>query len=150
MGRSSTMSQVVQLLAAMLALGSAPVSLVAQATSACHAADRQSDDLLRYIRTVVTSNDPAFVRLRTNARIPAVDSSQVVLIHNAADSAICERARASYLRGFKTDTLHVPTVYVIRIGPTRYLVTDFKQQVGEFGAMTIFDENFSFVVGLAG
>jgi hypothetical protein len=126
-----------------------PAILTAQTTTACHAADWQSDDLLAYVRTLVTSSDSETVAFRTTIGLPAVDSAHVVLATNAADAALCEEARAAFIPHFKADTLQIPTVYVVTIGPTRYLVTDLQSHVGEYTALYVFDEHFSLLGAIA-
>jgi hypothetical protein len=105
----------------------------------CGTATGMSAYQVTYYQGVVTATDSAAGRLRNNLGLVSATSNSVTPV---TDSATCWRARNAYVASLKSDTLHVPTVWVIKGGPTRYVITDFVVHYGEWTEDLITDTTF--------
>ena len=92
----------------------------ANTSPACHAADAVSAEMIRRIRSTMTSTDRRVIKSRDMMRLPKVDPSLIVL---ATDESFCRRARQAVdsviyaanpraLAQFRPR----PPSYVVRIG----------------------------------
>ena len=92
--------------------------------------------------TAVASSDSDFgIGVRNQLHLPAGPVSSVTAI---TDSTICHRAAvAAGLSRDTPDSLAVTTVSVVRVGTTRYVVTDLQHQIGEFNLSYVFDSAFT-------
>jgi hypothetical protein len=78
---------------------------------------------------------------RTSFNLPVGPVSSVSVIR---DSKICKRAaRAAGLSRLTPDSLADPVVAVLRVGPTRYVVTDNAVYAGEYQIHLVFDSAFT-------
>jgi hypothetical protein len=103
--------------------------------------DSASSYWFNSISEVVTGADSLSTELRQLYNLPAVSANDVSVV---MDSATCVRAaRALGLALSPPDTLTQRTVSVIRIGPTRFVVTDSSVRAGEFIAHYVFDSAFT-------
>lgn len=63
------------------------------------------------------------------------------LISIVTDSATCARIALAYARAARSDTVNLTQLYLLRVGPTRY-VADYAEHVGEYSAERVFDSNY--------
>jgi len=100
-----------------------------------------------YITRLVTAVDSIHNVTRVGYGLPLLSASEVSLV---TDEAICTQAANTYAQ----NALDIPftpiAVYVIRVGPTRYLVWNNNVKGGHYVAMVIFSNTFSFVAGFTG
>jgi hypothetical protein len=71
-------------------------------------------------------------------KLHATDSSQVYWV---SDTSTCRQAAVAVATHFEADTLSPPAVYLLRLGPTRYLAFNYARKVyvvldAEFGSVT--------------
>jgi len=103
---------------------------------------RPSVDMMDYLDTVVVSTDIDIgVGQRQTLQLPAGPLSMVSAV---TDSATCHRAAIAAGLALKTpDSTAVPSVSVVRVGPTRYVVTDAFHHFGEYDLSYTFDSAFT-------
>jgi hypothetical protein len=82
--------------------------------------------------TLSSPGQPAMYKLH------ATDSSQVYWV---SDTSTCRQAAVAVATHFEADTLLPPAVYLLRLGPTRYLAFNYVRKVyvvldAEFGYVT--------------
>jgi len=75
-------------------------------------------------------------------QLPEMPSSQVQIVKT---KSICQRAAQAYNKAVRGNSASQVsrTVAVIKVGSTRYLVTDPAEREGEFGVTVIFDGAFA-------
>jgi hypothetical protein len=112
---------------ALVGIGFSPSGLLAQASSACRAADATSNQMLQWLRSVVVGTDPASVAQRTQMGLPQVSVSQISLV---TDKTVCSKVLNVYkTRGIVTSATTGATkpssgkLYVFKVG-TVYTATD--------------------------
>jgi hypothetical protein len=95
-------------------------------------------ELVAYVDTMVAGNDSLMsVAQRQSFNLPSLPYGSVSVV---TDSATCERARiAAGLSRIRPDSNAVSGVSVLRVGPTRYVVTDTGSYIGEFQVHLTFD-----------
>ena len=98
--------------------------------------------LIEFVDTTVISTDSLRgVGSRANTQLPQVPKESVSVVTN---EATCHRARiAMGLARAVPDSTAIAAVYLVRVGPTRYVVTDTGSYVGEFQIHITFDSAFS-------
>lgn len=98
--------------------------------------------MMNYLDTAVAGSDSDFgIGVRNHLKLPAGPASIVTAV---TDSTICHRAAvAAGLSRDTPDSLAVTTVSVVRVGHTRYVVTDLEHHIGEFELSYVFDSAFS-------
>lgn len=97
-----------------------------------------TDELIRTIDSMITR---VYSAERDTFNLPAGPVSSVGVI---TDSIICKRAaRAAGLSRLTPDSLADPFVAVLRVGSTRYVVTDNAVYAGEFQIHLVFDTAFT-------
>jgi hypothetical protein len=74
--------------------------------------------------------------------LPAIMADSVVLVN---DSTACWRARQVYVKDVGSDTLHSPTVYLLKVGSSRYVVTD-RRVYGGHSWDLVTDTSFAVIV----
>jgi hypothetical protein len=141
------------LASAFVVLAWAPASKTSQVSSACRTApDGSTANLRAYIQNIVSGTDSAKAHSRTAFHLPHVSADRVQIV-SYTDTATCRRARAAYVFYVGSDTITTPAVDVLVIrGNTttsRYIISDYKAHVGEFGVATVTDTSFSFLVTVA-
>jgi hypothetical protein len=99
-------------------------------------------NLMDYLDTVVVSTDIDIgVGQRQTLQLPAEPLSMVSAV---TDSATCHRAAIAAGLARKTpDSTSVPAVSVVRVGSTRYVVTDEFHHFGEYNLSYTFDSAFT-------
>ena len=64
------------------------------------------------------------------------------------NSTTCQRGSLAYGRHLSPpDTTSTRPVYVIRVGPTRYIVSDTLTNTGEWAVLMVFDSSFKTLYG---
>jgi len=98
--------------------------------------------MIDYLDTVVVSTSIDFgVGQRQQLQLPA---GPVSMVSAVTDSATCHRAAIAAGLARKTpDSTSVPAVSVVRVGPTRYVVTDAFHHFGEYNLSYTFDSAFT-------
>lgn len=101
-----------------------------------------SNGMMHYLDTAVASSDTDFgIGVRNQLNLPAGPASIVAAVN---DSTICHRAAVAVgLSRDTPDSSSVTTVSVVRVGPTRYVVTDLQHHIGEFDLSYVFDSAFT-------
>jgi hypothetical protein len=98
--------------------------------------EAQADTRLWMLRTVASSppGQPAMYQLLTT------DSSQVYWV---TDTTTCGQAAVAIARHFAADTLAPPAVYLLRLGPTRFMAWNSVRKV-----YVVFDAELRHVTNL--
>jgi hypothetical protein len=119
------------------------------ASAQCRTADGQTANMIRYMRQLATATLPAdseSVGVRTTYQIPAVASTQVVLVTTA-------RTCQSALSAFKAAVPYmspIPTsVYVIAVGSV-YVVWADRGTTGEWTPHVVLNSKFATLSQFAG
>ncbi len=112
-----------------------------QASSSCRANDQLGTALIHDLKLWVSGTDTVAVINRTVFNVPQMSPDSVSAVSN---STKCQRAALAYGRNLSPpDTPTARRVYVARVGPTRYVVTDTSIRKGEFVATMVFDSTFT-------
>lgn len=109
----------------------------AQTSSSCLMANAHSQQLLSYVRELVSSADPGRVQIRTALGLPAMDSTQVTLITN-------NRTCAKVAQGINTDagtTGLARQLYVLSVG-SYYVAQDPGHPSGEWWPKVSLDRQY--------
>jgi len=95
--------------------------------------------ILDAIDSIVTNRDTTGM-----LRVAKILAGPVSSVSVVTDPVICHRAAiASGLSRDTPDSLVITDVSVIRVGPTRYVVTPVGETVGEFDIHITFDSAFT-------
>ncbi len=97
---------------------------------------------------LVTGTDSAMVNNRALYNLPAVAESKVTVV---TTSSVCNQASAAYHAAVtppRTPAIS-RTPVVVKVGNSRYVVTDPNQQAGEFDVTAVFDGNWNRLAGWA-
>lgn len=99
-------------------------------------------ELIEYVDTIVAGNDSLMsIKQRQWSHLPHLPASSVSVV---MDSVVCHRAAvAAGLSRKIPDSMAVTGVSVLRVGPTRYVVTDTGSYAGEFRTHLTFDSAFT-------
>jgi hypothetical protein len=131
---------------ALLVMGFSPSHLLAQAGSACRAADATSDEVIQWLRSVVVGTDPASVAQRTQMALPQVSSSLVSLV---TDKTVCSKVLNVYKANVQLHSASTGMVkpfsgklYVFKVG-TVYTATDPTLITGEFYIWVTIDGRYT-------
>jgi hypothetical protein len=118
---------------------SSPVLFRVAATGGCAT---PSDELIEYVDSLVAGSDSILsIEQRQWANLPPFPAESVTVV---TDSAICHRALvATGLSRIVPDSTVVRGVSILRVGPTRYVVTDTGSYTGEFQMHLTFDSAFT-------
>jgi len=121
------------------AVASAPGKIKAAAVEGCVP---PTFGMISYLDTAVASSDSDFgIGVRNQFHLPAGPVSSVTAV---TDSALCHRAAvAAGLSRDIPDSFAVTIVSVVRVGTTRYVVTDLQHHIGEFQISYVFDSAFT-------
>ena len=92
----------------------------AQGSSTCKPADAYTAELLPYLDSLVTQTDTSYAKFRKQLQLLPTTSGNVGLV---TTQAICARAAARVDSIMKTPGSG-RSVYVFKLGPTRYGVSD--------------------------
>ncbi len=119
--------------------GSYPARLLT--SSGCHASDQLGTALIHDLKGWVSGTDTAAVLYRSIFNLPQLSPDSVSAV---SDSTKCQRAALAFGRNLSPpDTTTARQVYVARVGPTRYVVTDTSVKGGEYVATMVFDSAFA-------
>ena len=109
--------------------------------SGCHAPDAGLTLRLEVLKLAVSGTDSTDSVGRRKWNLPTLPSDSVTAV---TDSTICQRAALAFGRSLSVpDTITSRQVYVVRIGPTRYVVGDPTVTKGEFDIYMVFDSSFT-------
>jgi hypothetical protein len=108
---------------------------------ACLATDDFANEYRDYVLEVDTGTDVESVRLREGWNIPAVQPSEIAFV---SDSATCAAAAVAHAVKVQEDTVNPPSVWVLRVGTTRYIVFN-GHRAGEFLVYFVFDTAFQYL-----
>jgi hypothetical protein len=86
-------------------------------------------------------------RVAAELHLPSISASQVTLLSGSTDGPTCRRARDAYAKLYASDTIATPSVDVVKVGSTNFVVSDRKTHVGEFSVNAVMDTSFK-TVGL--
>jgi len=90
---------------------------------------------------IVSDTDSASAVDRSRLGLPLLSKDSVSAV---SDSATCARAADAYGRNLDIpDTTTPRQVFVVRLGPTRYVVGDPTVRSGEFALVMVFDSSFT-------
>lgn len=109
--------------------------------SSCRATDDFASEYRDFVVGVDTGTDSESVALRQAWNIPAVQPSEIVFISDSATCTSAARAHAVQVQG---DTLNPPSVWVLRVGSTRYIVFN-GSRAGEYLLYFVFDAAFQYL-----
>jgi hypothetical protein len=111
-------------------------------TYACAAETSEPVVSLREYAVRLTGGDPSLDKKRQAYQLPKATSSQIRVVKT---KSVCRQAAQAYnkaVRGASAPQVS-RSVAVIKVGSTRYLVTDPAEREGEFGVTVIFDASFA-------
>lgn len=129
------------LLAFLLSLFNSPSLEKVSSTNACRAANSWSSNTVSYLQKIVTGSDSGSVKLRQAFDLPYVTTTPAVEL--LVDETACGNA-VTALNSIYTDGLSHSPVFLIRIGTTRFAISDGSQ------ATHIFDTNYQYKLSLRG
>jgi hypothetical protein len=110
-------------------------------SSGCHASDVGLASDIFGLQEIVSGTDSMSADQRASFNLPTLPRDSVTAV---TDSTICNRAALAFGRNLTPpDTITARTVYVIRVGPTRYTVADSAVTRGEFTITFVFDSAFT-------
>jgi hypothetical protein len=92
-----------------------------------------------YLTAIDTSTADSNSVERISWHIPQVSASDISFV---ADSALCARGAIAHALSLKQDTANAASVYVLRVGPTRYVLFNYTR-VGEWVHYAIVDSGFA-------
>lgn len=111
----------------------------------CSATIDAADGFRLYITALDTATTTQGANERAFWQLPAVAASD---IHFVTDSAACDHAARAHAAKIHADTTNPATVYLLRVGSTRYIAFNFTK-VGEWFHYAILDSTFA-IVGTRG
>ena len=129
------------LLALLLSLVSAPRAEQYPTTNACRAANSWSSNTVSYLQRIVTSSDAGNAKARQSFDLPYVTTTPAVELVN--DESECANAVAA-LNSFYADSVSHGPVFLIRIGTTRFAISDGSQSIH------IFDTSYNYKISIRG
>src|SRR6185312_3801448 len=144
---SIRLSGVLAALSLVAAVGATPLRVTplrathytaASAPVPCRRWTYDAESFRIYITGLDTSMADSAETYRKFWNIPAVAPADIDLVR---DDAICDRAARIHAASVTRDTVKAYPVFVLRVGPTRYIVFNFMS-VGEWFDYTILDSAF--------
>jgi hypothetical protein len=118
-------------------------AVVVEEQSGCVALDSGWVASSRTDQGWVSDTDSYSADIRQHLNLPHLPADSVSIV---TDSATCARAALAYGRNLNVpDTTTSRQVFVVRVGPTRYIVVDPNVSNGEFLINMVFDSSFSTV-----
>jgi hypothetical protein len=99
-----------------------------------------------YVVTLVTGTDTGTVADRISYDLPSTTANKVTVV---GTGTVCSQAGAAYHLAVRpTGTPPISrTLIVLKIGTTRYVVTDGAERRGEFTPTVVFDKNWVHLKG---
>lgn len=114
-------------------------SALSAVVTSCISPDPSMIDFLDSL--VVSSDSDIGIGQRQRLQLPA---GPICSVSAVTESATCHRAAiAAGLSRKSPDSTSVPAVSVVRVGPTRYVVTDTLHHIGEYDLSYTFDSAFT-------
>lgn len=126
----------------LVVIGAPPAILSAQ--SQCRGADSATIGRIASVKKMMISSDSRWTATRTAYNLPIVNDTAIVVV---ADSATCASAASAY-NGALPSAARVSgrSVYVIRVGSTRYVVWDISSVDGlddEHEVVVVLDSSYN-------
>jgi len=132
------MRKLLSLAFSIAALIAMPRSAHARVSSGC----LPSDSLTTFIQTelvrLVTSTDTAAVRVRNSVNLPGLSASDVQVV---SDSTVCTTL-ANALAAITLNGDANPGAWVFRMGPTRFVAFNGRQNVHGSAYAYVYDDTF--------
>jgi hypothetical protein len=129
-----------------LAIGALSSSTRRRDESLCKPSSGTATRMVARLQAMATSTAPAVTALRDSAKLPAIASTDVVLL---ADTTVCRRTSEVFRHvRFGADTGVLESVHVIRYGTTRYVASNLRP-IGEWVNWTVLDTSFTILDGLS-
>lgn len=129
------------LLALIFSFSNGPRFVQRTTTNSCRAANSWSSNTLDYLQRIVTGGDAGSAKLRQSFDLPYVTTAPAVEL--VSDEAQCGIA-VTALNSLYADGLSHSPVFLIRIGNTRFAISDGSL------ATHIFDSSFQYKLSLRG
>lgn len=114
------------------------------ATTLCRAVDDFSSGTRFWVIEVASSTDSVMAATRAEWGIATLDSTAIVFVQ---DSITCARGARAHAIAAGQDTLSPPSVYLLRIGPTRYMAWNGVVAHGSL-IQFLFDSSFALLDAL--
>jgi hypothetical protein len=99
-----------------------PVQAQAGSGSSCRPMQPLAENVRAWMRTVFSENDGGRER-KLYGLPPVADTSEIDFV---IDEEVCRRAAVADALRFNEDTLSPQSVYVLRLGPNRLMVFNFR------------------------
>lgn len=109
--------------------------------NACRAANSWSSNTVSYLQRIVTSSDSGNAKARQSFDLPYVTTTPAVEL--VADESECANAVAA-LNSFYADSVSHGPVFLIRVGTTRFAISDGSQSIH------IFDTSYNYKISIRG
>lgn len=108
-------------------------------TSTCRAHDDTAAVFGSYLTTLVTTTEPARVKLRASVGLPAIDSTRVAYVTR---TRVCDKLVDAMNARYRTPGL-ARRLYVYKVG-TLYAVQDPAHPIGEYVPTVVFDGRYRY------
>lgn len=120
----------------------------ARGATGCSAEWAYTTTFRNHVVSIVTGTDTASASNRTAFNLPAVAATEVYFV---TDSTTCAQAATAFGREVAlANGTPGPGLWVLRVGPTRYIVFDHRQASGEFLDQYVFDASFNYLLTMTG
>ena len=124
----------------LLAVTLAALHPRAASASPCSTNAETADILLKKLKWLAETTDPANVTARQVQSLPNIAATQVTLV---ADTTICRSALNAYNGALLPDSRTSTSVVVVRFGSTRFVVIDELRTAGEWLYTVVFNAAFT-------
>ncbi len=121
-------------------VGTVPTIAAAQ----CLPSTAASELVERMVTPVARGTDSTSVKYRQYYRLVHVPPTEE--IEYVSDSTVCGTAAAALAAGSDPSVMFPRGVWVLKVGPSRYIVFDFEQIVAGHMLLDVFDSNFVHLV----
>jgi hypothetical protein len=119
----------------------------AQAQSLCRPMESVSHQMKDFVAKLIVSTDPSVVAMRDSVSLPKGVASDVVVV---SDTTVCSAAAGAYARtGPATRFRVVYPVWVMKVGPKRYVVFNPDKAPGNLLDLVVFDDKFRYKATIA-
>lgn len=131
------------LLAIITATNAADVATL-DAQTQCRAADEETQGRISSLTEMMTSTDSRWINTREAYQLPVVADTAIQVV---TDSAVCAQAATAYNAALpEAARINGRSVYVVRVGTTRYVVWDVASAddlEDEFEIVVVLDSSFT-------
>ena len=127
----------------VLVLAAAKPRVPSTSLPPCATSSPVSEETIGWVKKLVTATDAESMTKRATYQLPAVAEKEVALV---SDGATCEKATAAFNKIPGGDPAGSPQpLWVIKVGPTRYMVVQKASQEGAQPKRAVFNENFEYL-----